>query len=149
MIGAGKHDSFGRPIPLNTDARPIVMGVTWRKLVFKCTLQMDRTTLRERLLPHQLAVGVSCGAEAMLHATREWLKANSHKPDVVLLQIDVSNAFNTVLPEQFLQDAVEHSPASVLLRRADSIGLSRRISVVRAGSAGSSHFLFESLSYAP
>ena len=112
LIGVGKHDSLGRPIPLDTDARPIVMGVTWRKLVFKCTLQMDRATLRERLLPHQLAVGVSCGAEAMLHATREWVKTNSHKQDVVLLQTDVSNAFNTVLPEQFLQDAVEHAPAS-------------------------------------
>ena len=48
----------------------------------------------------------------MLHAAREWLKANSHKSDVVLLQTDVSNAFNTVLPEQFLQDVIEHFPAS-------------------------------------
>ncbi|CAE7237140.1 STRN3, partial [Symbiodinium natans] len=112
LIGVGKHDSLGRPIALIADARPIVMGLTWRKLVFKCTLQMDKATLRERLLPDQMAVGVVCGAEAMLHATREWLASNRHQPDCVLLQTDISNAFNTLLPAQFLQDAATYAPAS-------------------------------------
>ena len=38
LIGIGKVDPQGNPIPLDQDARPIVMGVTWRKVVFKCTL---------------------------------------------------------------------------------------------------------------
>ena len=41
-IGVGKTDARAEPIPLNEDARPIVMGLIWRKLVFKCTLTMDR-----------------------------------------------------------------------------------------------------------
>ena len=36
-IGIGKVDQQGAPIPLDQDARPIVMGVTWLKVVFKCT----------------------------------------------------------------------------------------------------------------
>ena len=64
------------------------------------------------MLPDQMAVGVACGAEAILHATREWLASNRHQPDCVLLQTDISNVFNTFLPAQFLQDAATCAPAS-------------------------------------
>ena len=63
LIGIGKVDQQGAPIPLDQDARPIVMGLTWRKVVFKRTLAMDKPSIRTRLMPSQLAVGVSCGGE--------------------------------------------------------------------------------------
>ena len=68
LIGIGKVDAAGIPIPLDQDARPIVMGLTWRKIAFKCTLAMDKARIQERLAPSQLAVGVRCGAEIMVHA---------------------------------------------------------------------------------
>ncbi|CAL1152009.1 unnamed protein product [Cladocopium goreaui] len=55
LIGIGKVDQQGAPIPLDQDARPIVMGLTWRKVVFKRTLAMDKPSIRTRLMPSQLA----------------------------------------------------------------------------------------------
>ena len=112
LIGIGKVDQQGAPIPLDQDARPIVMGVTWRKVVFKCTLAMDKPRIRTRLMPSQLAVGVSCGGEIMVHAIRYWLKHRRANNQFVLLQKDIRNAFNELLPHEFLRDAQQHAPAS-------------------------------------
>ena len=68
LVGIGKVDKEGKPVPLIQDARPIVTGHVFRKLVFKCTFRLDAATIRDRLLPQQVAVGVSGGAEAMVHA---------------------------------------------------------------------------------
>ena len=66
------------------------------------------------LLPTQLAVGLSSGAETLVHACREWIGLNRDREDVVLLQKDMShdlnsvcskNIFNELLPVQFFQDA--------------------------------------------
>ena len=86
LIGIGKVDPQGNPIPLDQDARPIVMGATWRKVAFKCTLALDKQSIRDRLLPTQLAVGVSCGAEVMVHAARHWIHQNRQRNNYVLLQ---------------------------------------------------------------
>ena len=67
MIGIGKVDAAGIPIPLDQDARPIVMGLTWRKIAFKCTLAMDKPRIQERLVPSQLAVGILCGRTFCYH----------------------------------------------------------------------------------
>ena len=45
LIGIGKVDASGMAIPLDQDARPIVMGLTWRKIAFKCTLAMDKARI--------------------------------------------------------------------------------------------------------
>ena len=86
--------------------------VTWRKVAFKCTLAIDKQTIRDRLLPTQLAVGVSCGAEVMVHAARHWIHQNRQRDNCVLLQKDIRNAFNELLPHEFLKDAQQHAPAS-------------------------------------
>ena len=112
LIGIGKVDAAGIPIPLDQDARPIVMGLTWRKIAFKCTLAMDKARIQERLAPSQLAVGVPCGAEIMVHAARHCIDAHQADANYVLLQKDIRNAFNEVLPYEFLKDAQEHAPSS-------------------------------------
>ena len=112
FIGIGKVDQQGAPIPLDQDVRPIVMGIIWRKVVFKCTLAMDKSSIRTRLMPSQLAVGVSCGGVIMVHATRHWLKHRRANNQWVLLQKDIRNAFNELLPHEFLRDAQQHAPAS-------------------------------------
>ena len=112
LIGIGKVDAAGIPIPLDQDERPIVMGLTWRKIAFKCTLAMDKPRIQERLAPSQLAIGIACGAEIMVHATRHWIYAHQTDATYVLLQKDIRNAFNEVLPHEFLKDAQEYAPAS-------------------------------------
>ena len=108
LVGVGKVTKDGSPVPLDRDAHPIVMGQVFRKLVGKCLYRMDLTSMRQRLLPTQLAVGL--GAETLVHACREWIGRNRDREDVVLLQKDVKNAFK--LPVQFIQDARQFAPAS-------------------------------------
>ena len=109
LVGVGKAN-----VPLDKDARPIVMGEVWRKVVWKSLLKLDITQVKERLLPNQLAVGVSGGVEAMIHGTRQWLDQARHHPTKVLLKRDIRNAFNTAAPDQFLKEAVAHMPAASL-----------------------------------
>ena len=97
---------------LEEDARPLVMGETWRKLAFKCTLQMDMQSIKQRIGSKQLAVGISSGGEAMIHSSRAWLEDNKDNQEAVLLQRDVENAFNAALPEEFIEDCINFAPAS-------------------------------------
>ena len=71
LVGVGKKDASGNPISLETDARPIVLGLTWRKLIFKVSFALDGAGIRERLGDHQLALTKN-GAVIMVHATRAW-----------------------------------------------------------------------------
>ena len=68
--------------------------------------------MRQRLLPTQLAVGLSNGAETLVHACREWIGRIRDREDIVLLQKDIKNASNELLPVQFIQDARQFAPAS-------------------------------------
>ena len=73
---------------------------------------MDKSSIRTRLMPSQLAVGVSYGGVIMVYATRHWLKHRRANNQWVLLQKDIRNAFNELLPHEFLRDAQQHAPAS-------------------------------------
>ena len=88
------------------------MGYVFRKLIFKCTFRLDTATIRDRLLPQQVAVGVSGGAEAMVHATRDWISRSRRDPTAILLQKDIKNIFNEVLPEIFLDEYRRNAPSS-------------------------------------
>ena len=112
LIGVGKRDSQGKTIPLDTDARPIVMGGVLRKVVCKTTFLMDKPSIQERLAPLQMAVGVKSGAEAMTHVARTWIHHNRHRRDCVLLQRDISNAYNELHPHEFLDDCFSYAPVS-------------------------------------
>ena len=79
LVGVGKIDKSGRPIALNYDARPIVMGQVFRKLAFKCTFRLDAEGIKTRLLPHQLAVAVAGGPEILVHSARDWIAQNKGK----------------------------------------------------------------------
>ena len=109
--GIGKKDLAGNPISLDSDARSIVLGLTWRKVVFKATLALDRRGIRERFGDQQLAL-TKAGADIMLHAARAWVTRNLQNTNVVLLQKDVRNAFNELKPQEFLRDCRDHAPAS-------------------------------------
>ena len=52
LVGIGKIDKSGRPIALDRDVRPIVMGQVFRKLAFKCTFRLDVEGIKMRLFLH-------------------------------------------------------------------------------------------------
>ena len=56
LVGVGKKDGSGNLISLEADARPIVLGLTWRKVVFRATFSLDRSRIQERLGDTQLAL---------------------------------------------------------------------------------------------
>ena len=110
LVGVGKKDATGKPISLETDARPIVLGLICRKLVFKATFALDRAGIRERLGDQQLALTKN-GAEIMVHAVRAWVQQNRGDSYIVLLQ-NIRDAFNEARPSELLRDCRNHAPVS-------------------------------------
>ena len=49
LVWVEKKDAEGIHVSLESDARPIVLGLVWRKIVFKCLFSLDRSGIRERL----------------------------------------------------------------------------------------------------
>ena len=80
---------------------------------------MDITTIRNRLFPQQVAVGVSGGAEAMVHAARIWISRSRRDPTVFLLQKDIKNLFNDIFHDFFLYEYRRYAPSSarIILNR--------------------------------
>ena len=134
LVGVGKIDKSGRPIALNCDARPIVMGQVFHKLAFKCIFRLDVEGIKIRLLPHQLAMAITGGPEILVHSARDWIAQNKGREDMILLQKDINNAFNTVLPSVFLEECRQYAPAS------------SRFAAWCYGSA--SHLVYEGSTYA-
>ena len=66
--------------------------------------------LSTHLLPHQLAVGVHAGVEAMAHVTRQWRDDNSNNNAKVLINYDEGNAHNEVDRHTFLVRMGEVAP---------------------------------------
>ena len=89
LVGVGKDDK-----PLDVDARPIVSGEDWRKIIFKCTVQADKNRITGRLKPNQVSVGVKAGYDAMLHASRKWIDDHVGDTKAVFFARDKKNAFN-------------------------------------------------------
>ena len=78
------------------DNRPIAVGETLRRLVSKCLLDRVNDDARTRLEPVQVGVGTKAGAEAIVHAGRQWMQRHSTDTHRVLVKLDLSNAFNCV-----------------------------------------------------
>ena len=83
--------------------RPVCCGEAWRRVTCKCGLATETTTIADYLRPWQLAVGVQGGAEALVHAAREWQRRAGDDVDLVLLNFDEVNAYNEVDRSTFLK----------------------------------------------
>ena len=86
--------------------RPIAIAETWQRLVSLCAMALC-SDLGPSLLPLQLGVGVSGGAQSLGHAARAALAAWD---GVVLVQLDWKNAFNTMSRAAILQAVAVHAP---------------------------------------
>ena len=75
--------------------RPITVGYTWRHLTAKCACHVVTPYLSKNLSPLQIGVGVSGGAEAAVHATRQYLQ--SMPEDHVIVKLDFSKLMPLML----------------------------------------------------
>ena len=91
------------------DARPACSGETIRRVVGKVLLGTEVDTLKEHLLPHQLALA-SAGVEAMPHVVRQWRQDNASCDDKVWINFDEGNAHNEVDRHTFLTRMREVAP---------------------------------------
>ena len=80
--------------------RPIAVGCTLRRLVAKIAGNKVTDNMSSLLAPRQLGFGVKGGAEAAVHAARQYL--HSLPPDMLLLKLDFSNAFNSIRRDKML-----------------------------------------------
>jgi hypothetical protein len=79
--------------------RPIAVSNTMRRLASKLVYRKG-SHLAGQLLPHQLGFGVRGGAEAALHATRQFMSKST--TPTTILKIDFKNAFNCVSRSIFI-----------------------------------------------
>jgi len=119
LITLGKVPSFiqpfffgGRLIALNKKGggiRPIVVGLTLRRLSSKLVNGSASEKLAPLLAPLQVGVGVRGGMEAAVHATRMYCDKIS-KSDRILTKLDFSNAFNSLRRDAILKASLDAIP---------------------------------------
>jgi hypothetical protein len=85
--------------------RPIAIGEVWVRLAGLCALQAGAHP-GASLAPLQLGVGVRGGAQILGHA----LRAGTEMPGMLTLQVDITNAFNTVSRTAVLAQVAERHP---------------------------------------
>ena len=87
---------------------PIYVGYTLGRLADKCANSHVISRRNQVLLPQQLGVGVSGGAEVAVHATRTLV---SNLPaGYVVVKLDFSNAFNCVRRDLILDSIASSIP---------------------------------------
>ena len=102
-----KKSKTGQP-----DARPLCAGEFFRRVVSRCILYTEADTLREHLLPHQLAVAVKAGVEVLPHVSRQWRDDHAADVDRILLTFDEANAHNECDRHCFLTRMGETCPGA-------------------------------------
>ena len=106
-----------RLIPLrkkDEGVRPVAVGDVLRRIVGKCLLHHPTVAEQVRTLqPLQLGVGVSMACPTVAHALQRAVAELPCDGNWAVLQVDVANAFNTVLRPAILQGARDLAPAVV------------------------------------
>ena len=88
--------------------RPIAIGHVLRRLASKVTCTAIMPTIIDYMLPTQLGCGISLGAEAIVHATRNFLQAAV--ANEIVVKLDWTNAFNCVNRECILEIVASRLP---------------------------------------
>ena len=81
--------------------RPIAVGCTLRRLVAKIAGKIVMEEMTELLAHRQLGYGVSGGAEAVVHAARQYV--SNLQPGDAVVKLDFRNAFNLVRMDKMLK----------------------------------------------
>ncbi|KAI3721949.1 hypothetical protein L2E82_32969 [Cichorium intybus] len=91
--------------------RPIAVGTIWRRLVSKVAMKGVGKDMVKYLNDFQFGVGVSGGAEAVLHSANRMLCKNHDNGSLTLLAVDFSNAFNMVDRSVLLREVRRMCPS--------------------------------------
>ena len=91
--------------------RPIAGGETLRRLTGKVAMDLVGKDASELLCPHQVGVGISGGAEALIHTCRSWQAKNKGDATKVLVQVDIRNAFNCLFRTHIREKTRSRLPA--------------------------------------
>jgi hypothetical protein len=98
------------PLPKKGEGvRPIAVGDTLRQMVAKCALEGVIEQIVRFLVPLQVGVQVANAAELLARRIRLWTK--HAPPGSALLQLDLKNAFNSVLRTSMMSSVKEFAPA--------------------------------------
>ena len=81
--------------------RPIAVGCTLRRLVAKIAGYVVADDIASLLAPKQLGYGIRNGAEAAVHATRQYI--DHLQPNHAVLKLDFKNAFNSIYRDKMLE----------------------------------------------
>ena len=81
------------------------LGEVFRSLIAKCIAQEAISEAVVRFSSRQLGVGVKCGAEIIVHATKQTFQKLLYNEKADLLQIDFKNSFNSVTRSSVLDAA--------------------------------------------
>jgi hypothetical protein len=95
---------------LKTDIRPIAIGDLLRRIVHRIAMKKAGPTAAKHFGRLQLGINVSSGCEIIVHSLREYLRYTSKDNDSVILNVDISNAFNTESREAFLSETLKITP---------------------------------------
>ena len=87
--------------------RPIACGDTLRRLAAKALMRQCLGAVKEKLAPLQVGVAVPGAGEKVVHRLLDWAAT---APDEVLLQVDISNAFNSLSRSALLEAVASHAP---------------------------------------
>ena len=92
--------------------RPIAVGSAYRRLAGRILAHQAASRLSPELSPIQLGVGVPHGCEAAVHAVREYITGLSESRDtsLVLVKVDIKNAFNSLRRDVLLRRVRERCP---------------------------------------
>ena len=89
------------PVHLTQQLLPIASGETFRRLVAKVACKLAQHTVVPKLVPVQVGCSVPLGVEQVIHTLRHVLCSTVSEKRFVL-QVDISNAFNTISLESIV-----------------------------------------------
>ena len=92
------------------DIRPIAVGEALRRLTGKCLCALVRSKASEFFQPHQFGVACPMGAEKIVHGLRACVEKHWLEENLVVLKVDMKNAFNLVLHQALLSECAKHFP---------------------------------------
>ena len=89
--------------------RPIAIGHVFRRITSKIASRHAIKTLAPSFRPVQLGVGTQGGAEAAVHATREYIERNRSNGRAIV-KLDMHNAFNSVNRNHMIAAVADRCP---------------------------------------
>ncbi len=89
--------------------RPIAISTAIRRLVTKALLPQALECSREYLALLQIANGVSCGLDSVVHDVRFVTNSNRRDRDFALISLHVHNTFNRFSRQRMLDVLPKHA----------------------------------------